>query len=161
MRPSKACPWKGNSTRQLSLAGRAVKGERPRLEAQGAQGVSQLGVAVRLALRERTAQGVQFEREHPAFDVVVRGVHIPKVARQARQGLSHQGNRVYIMPMSRAKREGYSRVNIMLRDELKEEIRKKWLPYEGAKDLSSFLELGAEHLIEEVKAKRKPRRQNP
>lgn len=58
------------------------------------------------------------------------------------------------MSMAKPKRDGYTRRNITFSDDLHAEVLKV-LPYEGARDFSSFLELGAERLVKEIKAERK------
>lgn len=60
--------------------------------------------------------------------------------------------------MARTKRDGYTRRNIMSNDELHKEINERILPYDGIKDYSAFLDLAAQRLVEEIKAKRKAAR---
>ena len=57
--------------------------------------------------------------------------------------------------MAKPKRDGYTRRNITFSDELHDQVLKV-LPYEGARDFSSFVELASRRLVDEAKASRKP-----
>lgn len=56
--------------------------------------------------------------------------------------------------MAKPKRDGYTRRNITFSDELHDQVLKV-LPYEGARDFSSFVELASRRMVEAVKAERK------
>lgn len=56
--------------------------------------------------------------------------------------------------MAKPKREGYQRYNITFDEAFHDEVL-KLLPYEGARDFSSFLELAARRLAEGIRAERK------
>lgn len=56
--------------------------------------------------------------------------------------------------MAKPKRDGYTRRNITFGDEAYAQVL-KCLPYEGARDFSSFLELAARRLVEEIRTERK------
>lgn len=59
--------------------------------------------------------------------------------------------------MAKPKRDGYTRRNITFGDEAYAQVEKV-LPYQGARDFSSFLELAAMRLVDEINAERKGKR---
>jgi hypothetical protein len=74
----------------------------------------------------------------------------PPLSRTGRaQGLTQRG------PLAKPKREEpFKRYNITFSEELHGQVLKD-LPYEGARDFSSYLELAAKRMHEAIKAERK------